>query len=68
MDFYSGSHIIKVDAGLTTIPFNVSIKDDDIFEDDETFNLSINSSSLPNKVIVGNHGQTVVTIEDNDSK
>ena len=68
MDFYFGSRIIYFDIGMTIVQFNVSINDDDIFEDDETLNLSINSSTLPNKVIVGSSGQTTVTIVDNDGK
>ena len=68
MDFYFGSHTINFDAEMTSVQFNVSINDDNIYEGNETFNLSINSSTLPNKVIVGNPGQTTVTIVDNDGK
>lgn len=68
MDFYFGSQIIDFDAGMTMVQFNISINDDNIFEGNETFDLSINSSTLPNKVIVGNPGQTTVTIVDNDGK
>ena len=68
MDFYFGSHIIYFDAGMTIVQFNVSINDDNIFEGNETFNLSINSSTLPSKIIVGSPGQTTVTIVDNDGK
>ena len=68
MDLYFGSRIIYFDIGMTIVQFTVLINDDDIFEDDETFNLSINSSTLPNKVIVGSPSQTTVTIVDNDGK
>ena len=68
MDFYFGSHIIYFDIRMTIVQFNVSINDDDIFEDDETFNLSINLSTLPNKVIIGSPSQTTVIIVDDDGK
>ena len=53
---------------MMRVQFNVLINDDNIFEGNETFNLSINSSTLPNKIIVGSPGQTTVTIVDNDGK
>ena len=68
MDFYSESYMINFDAGLTIAQFNISINDDDILEANETFSLSINSSSLPKNVRVGDYGQTTVIIVANDGK
>ena len=53
---------------MTSVPFNVSINDDDIFEGNEDFTLTIDPSSLPNDVTVGSPDQATVTIVDNDCK
>ena len=50
-----------------SVPFSVSINDDNIFEDNENFNLTINSS-LPTGIMVGNPGQVTMSIVDNDCK
>ena len=42
--------------------------DDNLLEIDEMFKLTINSSSLPNRVIVNNPSESTVTIMDNDRK
>ena len=67
-DYHSGPYSVKFIAGMTEIPLNVSIVDDVISERNESFNLLINASSLPNKVSVGDHDQATVTIVDNDGK
>ena len=53
---------------MTEVSFNVTIMDDNILESNETFQLSINSSSLPNRVTVDNPSVVTVTIVDNDCK
>ena len=68
MDFIPGPYIVQFDVGVTTARFNVSINDDNILESNETFNLGINMSSLPSGIVVGNPGQSTVTILDNDGK
>ena len=50
-----------------SVPFDILINDDNIFEENENFTLTINSS-LPTGVMVGNPGQATVTIVDNDCK
>jgi len=67
-DYDSGPYSVKFIAGMTTATVNVSIVDDNITERNATFNLSIDTSSLPNKVSVGDNGQATVTIVDNDGK
>ena len=52
---------------MTSVQFNISIKDDNILEKNENFTLTINSS-LPTGVMVGNPGQATMTIVDNDRK
>ena len=53
---------------MTRLPFNVSILDDNIFEEDESFILTIDPSSLPCSLSVGNHGQATVTILEDECK
>ena len=55
-------------AGVTNAPLNILINDDNILEDDENFTVTINSSSLPSGVTVGDPGEATVTIKDNDGK
>ena len=67
MDYTSGPYFITFLAGVMSVPFNISINDDNIFEENENFTLTINLS-LPNGVMVGNPAQATVTIVDNDRK
>ena len=53
---------------MTEVSLNVTIINDVLLENNETFQLSINSSSLPNRVTVDNPSVATVTIVDNDSK
>ncbi len=50
------------------ISFDIPINDDEILEVNENFILTINPSSLPTNVTVGDPGQTITTIVDNDGK
>ena len=69
MDFGSGSYSVTFTAGVTTNSFDVPITDDTIVEcDDETFDLTIQSTSLPNRVNVTNPSQATITIIDTTSK
>ena len=61
-------YIVTFAAGETSVVFDIAISDDSIFEDNENFILVINSSSLPSGVNVGNPGQAIVTIVDDDCK
>ena len=54
---------------MTSVPFDIPINDDDIYEGNENFRLTIDQNSLPpTSVTVGNPGQAIVTIIDNDCK
>ena len=55
---------------MTSVPFNVSINDDMIFEGNEDFMLTIDPASLPTdvSVTVGSPDQATVTIVDDDGK
>ena len=53
---------------VTSVPFKVSLNDDNILEENENFVLTINQSSLASGVTIGNPSMTTVTIVDNDRK
>ena len=53
---------------MTRISFDVNIMNDNLLETDEMFKLRINSSSLPNRVIVNSPSEVTVAIMDNDSE
>ena len=56
-------------AGVTSVPFDVIINDDNIIETNENITLTIAVNSLPRKVTTNvTTAQTIVTIFDNDSK
>ena len=67
MDYTSGPYSVTFPAGVTSVLFNISINDDNIFEENENFTLTINSS-LSTVVMVGDPGEATVTIVDNDCK
>ena len=67
MDYNSGSFSVTFSAGVTKVSFNFPINDDNTFEGNENFTLTI-YQSLPTGIIVGNPGQATVTIVDNDCK
>ena len=68
MDYNSGPYTVQFDVGVTRVPFSVPITNDDLLESNETFELSINESALPESVTVVNPGQTTVIIVANDGK
>ena len=66
MDYDSGLYNITFQAGTTSVPFNVSITDDDILEDDENLLLTVDLSSLPSNITAIDPYQATVTILDKD--
>ena len=68
MDYGSGPYAVTFPARVTSVSFKVSLTDDDILEENENFILTINQSSLPNGVTIGDPSLTIVTIVDNDRK
>ena len=65
MDYTSGQYNVTIPTGQTTAAFNVPIKDDDIYEENETFMLTIDSS-LPTGVTLGTPSEATVTIMNDD--
>ena len=68
MDYTLEAYSFRFPAGTLYVPFNVSIIDDNEFEDNENFTLAINSSLLPYRATVGYPGVATVTIVDYDGK
>ena len=68
VDYNSGPYTVQFNAGVAKRSFNVMINNDNILENDETFNLNINTSSLPSGVSVGTTDQATVTILANDGE
>ena len=68
MDYGSGSYEVTFTAGTTEALFNVSLTDDNIFESNENFMITIDPSSLPNNVTVGEPRRVTVIVVDNDGK
>ena len=67
VDYTSGPYSVTFHAGVASVLFSISFNDDNTFEENENFTLTMNSS-LPTSVMVGNLGQATVTIVDNDCK
>ena len=68
IDYVSGPYIVIFPIGVTRALFSVPIIDDDEYEANEYFILTIDPSSLPSNVTIGNPGQVIVTILHNDCK
>ena len=64
MDYTSGPYTVTFPAGQTTATFDIPINDDNIYEINENFILTINPSSLPSDVTVGSPSEATVTIVD----
>ena len=65
-DYNAGPYTVTIGAGKSDVTFNILIIDDNIREQIETFNLTIEESSLPNGVTSRNNA--TVSIMDDDSK
>ena len=68
IDYGSGPYTVTFVAGQTSAAFNVPITDDNYYEGNENFVVTINSSSLLSRVTPDNPHQTTVTIVDNDGE
>ena len=68
MDYNSGPYTVQFDVGVTRVSFNILISNDNVLERDETFGLSVDALSLPNRVTTSTPDQATVIILANDSK
>ena len=68
IDYDSGPYHVMVPANALSVVLNIPISSDDILEGNEKFNLTINTTSMPSRVVIGNPDQATVTIVDDDGK
>ena len=68
IDYKFAKNYIIFNAGETSVVLRNPVLDDDIVESDEYFFLTINPPSLSTGVIVGDPGQTTITIVNEDSE
>ena len=66
IDYDSGPYNVTFHVGEISATLNISIKDDEIIENNEYFNVIINATLLPNNVV--NVDNATVTIMDDDGK
>ena len=66
-DYGSGSYQVTFTAGEIISLFDVPITNDNVVEDDETIDLTIQTTSLPNRVSVTNPSQANIIIMDTTS-
>ena len=66
VDYNSGPYNVTIPAGQISVPFDVLINDDNVFEENEEFLLTIDQSSSLNGVIIGSPNVAVVIIQDDD--
>ena len=62
--YNSGPYMATFHAGETHVSFDINIINDNIFEGDENFDLTIDPSSLPSIVIISDPSEITVTIVD----
>ena len=69
MDYHPRPFSITFRASVNSIPVIVGLIDDNTFEGNENFTLTIDPSSLPNNVMVTEPSKVVVVIsDDNDGR
>ena len=59
---------MTIPAGQISVPFDVPINDDNVFEENEEFFLTIDQSSSLNGVIIGSTNVAAMKISDNDGE
>ena len=71
MDYNSGPYNVTFPAGVTSVSFDVTIINDNVLGDNETFLLTIVNLSLSNQGFIfttGNYDKATVNIIDTSSK
>ena len=67
-EFVLGPYSITILAGSTYKDFDVPVNDDYLCESNKTIPLFISTSSLPDRVSLGDPSEATVIIIDDDSK
>ena len=65
-DYQSGPYSVSFPAGVTRVSFNISIYNDDVWEDSEKFTLTINAESLPDGIIIGSPSTVIIRNDDGE--
>ena len=60
--------MVTISAGEISVPFSIAITDDNIFEANESFSLTVDPSSLPSRVFVQPDCMLTITIDDDDGE
>ena len=67
-DYTMGLYNVTFPANITTRLLDIPVCNDDVFEPDESFSISVVSNSSPDNVMGGNLSQTTIVIVDDDCK
>ena len=65
-DYKHGPFNVTIPTGETSVLFNISIIDDNVFEGNESFSITIDSFSLPSRVLLQPDCMLMVMVVDND--
>ena len=65
-DYVSGPYFIIIPTNMTTAVFNLNLTDDDVYESIETFELVLNTTSLPDRVYHDHPYTATVSILDDE--
>ena len=68
MNYGSGPYTVTFPPGEISIPFEILISTGNVSEGNRNFVLKIDPSSQPKSVIIGDPGQAIVVIKDDDGK
>ena len=67
-DYEPGPFNVTIPAGEISVPFNISITDDNVFEGNRSFNLIIHSKPLLHRLSLQPDCMLIVTIVDDDGE
>ena len=67
-DYTMGLYNVTFPANVTTRLLDIPVCDDEVFEPEESFSISVVSNSLPDNVMDGNLNQATIVIVDDDCK
>ena len=67
-DYVSGPYPVIFLAGMIHAAFSIQINDDNMFETNENFTLTIDPSLSPSYLSIGDPDEVIVTILDDDCK
>ena len=66
VDYYYQNYFFTFEDEESSKVLSIQAVDDNVVEPDEKYYLTIRVESLPNRVIIGEHGTITITIENDD--